>query len=192
MGKHRVLGGKGVVFSPVREKLLRPDLPDDFHRFLEKLPVFLVLARVGVGMKLRALVGPDTPAEADIHPAPGHVVQDGDILRQPYWVPPGCDVCHLADANPGGAGSQVGAQQNWVGKISRAVEAKMVLSQPDGFEAQFFRQDRLLPEIIQYFCSIGSFPGRCSHGGKCGKLHVVIPVSEDGCHVPIMYTVGSQ
>lgn len=65
--KYGVFDGKAVVHTVVREIILRPYLSDNFQGFREEFPIFLIFARVGIGMELRALVWPDTAAKTDIY-----------------------------------------------------------------------------------------------------------------------------
>ena len=146
----------GSLVGKVR---VRPDLPDYFHRLPEQFAVLVVPPGIGVGMELGALVGPDPPAEPDFQPAPGHVVQDGQVFSQPYRVPPRSDVRHLADADSGGAGRQVGAQQYGVREVSQAVGAEVMFSQPHGIEPQFLGQYSLLSEVVQHVGGVGGLAG---------------------------------
>ena len=61
MRKDRVLDRKAVVGPLVGEVLVGPDLAHDVYGLGEQLTVLFVLARVGVGMELGTLVGPDDP-----------------------------------------------------------------------------------------------------------------------------------
>ena len=106
MGENGVIGWEAVVGPLVREMLVGPYRPNDLHGFPKQFPVLLVFARIRVGMELRTFVRPDSPAKADFDPAPGHVVQGCQVLGQSYRVPPGHDVGHLPDADPGRPGRQ--------------------------------------------------------------------------------------
>ena len=155
MGKHGALGREAVVGTLVGEVRFGPYLSDYFDCFPEQFAVFFVLPGVGVGMELRPFVGPDSASEPDLQPSPGHVVQQGQVLRQPYGVPPGSDVCHLPDTDRGSSGCQVSAQQYRVWQVAHAVGAEVMLTQPDCLEPHFLGQDGLLPEIVQHIGGVG-------------------------------------
>ncbi len=171
VGEHGALGGEIVVGAVVGEVRFSPYLADDIDSFPEQLAVFLVLPGVGVGVELRTLVGPDTPAESDVNPAAGHVVEDGQVFGKANGVPPGGDVGHLPDAYPGGAGRQVCSQQDWVREVADSVGAEVVLSEPDGLETQFLGQDGLLSQVVQHVGGVGGLARGCRHGGECCEPH---------------------
>ena len=159
MREDRVFSREAVVGAIVGKVRVRPDLPDYLHRLPEQFAVLVVLSGVGVGMELGPLVGPDSPAKPDFQPAPGHVVQDGQVLGQQYRVPPRSDVRHLADADSGGAGRQVGAQQYGIREVSQAIGAEVMFSQPHGLEPQFLGEYSLLSEVVQHVGGVGGLAG---------------------------------
>ena len=171
MGKHGVFDGEGVVRAFVGKVFVGPDLADDFHGLGKQLPVLLVLARVGVGMKLRPFIRPDAPSEPDFDPTPGHVVQDGQVFGQPYRMPPGRDVGHLPDANAARPRRQVRPQQDGIGYVAHPVGTEVMLAQPHRLEAQLLGQNGLLPQVVQVLRRTGSLAGRRRHGGERGKPH---------------------
>jgi hypothetical protein len=111
----------------VGKALFGPGLPHDLDGLPEELAILRVLPRVGVGMELRALVGPDAAAEADVDPAPGEVVQDCQVLGQPDRMPPGGDVRHLTDPDSAHPHRQVGAHEDRIREVAEAVGAEVVL-----------------------------------------------------------------
>ena len=166
MAELGALGGEPVVGSLVAEVRVRPNLTDYVYGFPEKLPVIPVLSGVGVGVKLGPFIGPDAPAETDFDAAPGHVIQDGQVLGQPYGVPPGGDICHLADADCGCPCRQVGSQEYGVRQVTNTVGAEVVLAQPHGLKAQFFGEDGLPPEIVQHVGGASRLSGGSGDGGE--------------------------
>ena len=171
MGEDGAVNGEGEVLPLVRKVLVGPYLPHHLHRLPEQFPVLSVLARVRVGVELRALIGPDSPAEADLHATAGHVVQDRQVFGKTYGVPPRGDVRHLPDAYPGGAGRQVGAQQDRVRQVADPVGAEVVLSEPDGLETQFLGQDGLLPEVADHLLGVDGLPSGSCHRRECRESH---------------------
>ena len=111
-------------------------------------------------MKLRTFVGPDSPAETNLHAASGHVVQDREVLGKPYRMPPWSYVRHLPDANPGRPRRKVCAQQDRIRQIAHSIGPEVVFSKPHGLEAEFFGQDRLLPQVVDEFLDCGGLPRR--------------------------------
>ena len=149
MREPRVGRGKGVVGPRVREPLLGPGLAHDLDGLAKELAVLLILPRVGMRVELRALVGPDAAAEADVDPASREVVQDGQVLRQPDGMPPGRDVRHLPDPDPAGPHGQVRSDEDGIGQVPETVRAEVVLPHPHRVVAELLGQDDLLPQVVE-------------------------------------------
>ena len=122
-------------------------------------------------MKLWTLIWPDSPAEANLHPSAGHVVQDRNVLGKPYRMPPRGYVRHLSDANPGRPRREVCAQQNRVRKIAHSIRPKVVFTEPHGLEAQLLGQNGLPSEVVDKFLGRGGLPGGRRHGRERRELH---------------------
>ena len=166
-----VFDGEGIVAPVVRKVLVRPNLPHYLHRFRKQFPVFLVLARIGVAMKLWTFVWPDPPAEADLQAALGHVVQGRKIFGKSNRMPPRSYVRHLSDANPGCSRREVSPEQNRVRKIAHSIGPKMVLPEPHCLEAEFLGENCLMSEVVNVFLCACSLSGRPRHGSECCELH---------------------
>ena len=100
-------------------------------------------------MELRALVGPDAAAEADIDPAPGEIVQDGEVLRQPDGMPPGSDVRHLPDPDAVRPRRQVGPHEDRIRQVAETVRAEVMLPHPHRVVAELLRQGDLLSQVVE-------------------------------------------
>ena len=151
--------------------LVGPYLPDYLHRLTEQLPVLLILARVGVRMKLGTLIRPDSPAEANLHASAGHVVQGRQVFGKPYRMPPRSYIRHLPDADSGRPRGQVCAQQDRVRQIAHSIGPEMMFSEPHGLEAEFLGQDGLLSEVVNQLLGVSSLSGRPRYGSERRELH---------------------
>ena len=163
---------KCKILTLVGEELVRPDFLGHLNDFPEEGAVFLVLPGVGVRVELGSFVGPNAPTKPHIHPAPGQVVQDGNVFGEAYRVPPGSYIGHLANANLRRPCSEVGAQQDRVGDVSGLVGAEVMFAQPHRLESHLLCKDGLLPEVIQQVrCGSGIASG-VGYGSKCCKPHI--------------------
>ena len=171
MGEAGAFGGEGEVLAFVGEELVCPNFPGDFDNLAEESAVFLVLSGVGVGVELGPFVRPDPPAETDFDPSSCQVIENCNVLSESDGVPPGGDVGHLPYADAGGAGSEVGAKEDWVGDVPGLVWAEVVLAKPHGLETEFLGEKGLLSQIVQQVGCVGGVACGLGHGSKSRKLH---------------------
>ena len=135
-------------------------------RFSRSLRVFRVR------VELRPLVGPDAAPEPRLDAPLAQVVEDCDVLGQPDRMPPHHDTRHLTDADPRGAGREVGADQDRVRKVADTERREVVLADPHRVEAHLLGENHLLAKVVEN--PVGWHPG-VRDDGEDRALHRACP-----------------
>ena len=160
-------GGKSVVLALVGEELLGPCLLHDLDGLDEQLAA-LFRSRIRVGMELRSFVAPDPAPESHLDAPLGEVVEDREVLGEPDRMPPHRDVGHLPDAYAGGAGGDIGPDEDRIGQIASTERLEVVLPDPHGVKPQVLGQDHLLAKVLEHL--IGRTADR-RQGGEDRETH---------------------
>ena len=154
------------------ERVVVQSHADHFHGLVELLAVEIVGGRlVGIvetadlGAQRLGLAGHRAPAHTQDPPAAGDVVQRGEVLSQPEWMPLGHDVERHPDPNVLGALRDDGSRQDPVGDDLVALVLEVVLGQPVGVE----------PQLVAHHSHVDD-----SLGGPPSLLVVEAPVGGSG------------
>ena len=99
--------GKAVELALMGEGILGPGLDDDVQALAEQGVALAHVAAVRIDVELERGAFVESAPRSEVDPTPGHVVEQGDVLRHPQRMPVrqhhGC----LAHANLLAVGGQV-------------------------------------------------------------------------------------
>ena len=151
-----VVGREREVLAAVGEALVAPGQLDDLHRLLEDLAVDPVVLGLDIVVVAAGHHGAERPrlawhgaaTDAELHPAAGDDVGEGEVLGQPQRVPLRHDVEHLPEAQLLGLGGEVQAEQDEVGQHLVALVLEVVLGEPHRVEAELVGRLRPAHQVL--------------------------------------------
>ena len=121
---------------------------DDLHRLLEDLAIVEICGDlVGVVhrtdrdplvVEMQHLARHGPPADTEHGAAAGQVVQCGEVLGEPEWIPLRHDVEHCAEAQRGGLRGDPGGDQQAIRDHLVALVLEVVLGGPERVESEPF------------------------------------------------------
>ena len=115
MGPAHLGGGKREVGAAMRKELLGPALLHHLDALGVQLEIGLVVAWIGVGMKIRTLARPHPASEGNVEAPVREMVQHREIFGRANRVPPRQDHRREPDANLPGQMNEIRAEENRVG-----------------------------------------------------------------------------
>ena len=171
-GRMWLLGGRryevGVldleVLAAVCEAGRGPQALDDADGLLEP-----GLALVTVDAVAGVLVAGGAPAEAGVEPSTAEQVEGGGVLGEPHRMVERRDDDRSAQPQGGGAGGDVGEQQQ--GRRAKAVAGEVVLGQPAAVETQLLADAEFLGDVVDNL--VGGQALGPGHVGKEAEFHGV-------------------
>ena len=140
--------GVGEELTLVGERIVPPGTEDDLKGLVEEGAVLFVSA-VGFLSELDGGTIVDASSHAEIYPASGELVEEGDVLGNPDRVPVGEDGATLADAQPIAFVDKVGSKEDGVrGGAVPAIPVEVVLGEPGAGESTLVHEADLFPHLV--------------------------------------------
>ena len=115
----------------MREGLFVEGLEDDVQALVEEGAVACRVAPVRGGMEVGAGAAVDARRDSEVHPTLGHLVEEGDVLRDPQRVPVRQHHAALAHPKARTRSHHIGAEQHRIRRGAvPAVPRELVFGEP--------------------------------------------------------------
>jgi hypothetical protein len=137
--------------------------------------ILLLIPPIGIGVELEGRPAVVASRHPEIYPTPGQLIQHGDVLCHPKWVPIGQNDATLTDPQLLGIGGQVGAYENRVcGSPKPAVPREVVLRNPGGGEAGVIQESDFLFKLVDQLFPFVWFGEMVVQGAVESHVHSLI------------------